>query len=292
VGPSADFDPVAIGMSVDGAKRLCDEHLKSAKDLIEQIKTLKGAPAAELTYDKTLGRFDDVVVEINSAAEFPYLVAVAHPDAAVREAAKLCEPKTDAFNTSLYLDADLAAVLRAYAAKNEPLEGEKKRLLADVLRDFRRNGLELPEAKQAELRKMNEDLTRLGQDFTSNISSSAGHIDVKPKSLEGLPKEYIAKHMAAAGGEAKNGKPAKVDKIEIGIDYPDYFPFITYAKDRRAALDLYVKFVNRGGDENVKILEKILKLRSEKAALLGYKSWADYTIEPRMAKSAQACATS
>lgn len=288
-GPSADFDPVAVGMSVEGAKRLCDDHLKAAKDLVEQIKALKGAPAAELSYEKTLGRFDDVVVEINSAAEFPYLVAVAHPDAAVREAAKLCEPKTDAFNTSLYLDADLAAVLRAYAAKNEPLQGERKRLLADVLRDFRRNGLELPEGKQAELRKMNEELTRLGQDFTSNISSSAGHIDVKPKSLEGLPKEYVAKHMAAATGEAKPGsKPAKVEKIEIGIDYPDYFPFVTYSKDRKAALDLYVKFVNRGGEENVKILEKILKTRSEKAALLGYKSWADYTIEPRMAKSAQA----
>ncbi|MFO0758324.1 MAG: M3 family metallopeptidase [Byssovorax sp.] len=292
IGPRGDFDPVSVGMSVDGAKRLCDEHLKNAKDLMEQIKSLKGKPAAELTYENTIGRFDDMVVEINSAAEFPYLLAVAHPDAAVREAAKLCEPKTDSFNTTIYLDADLAAVLRAYAAKNEALEGEKKRLLADTLRDFRRNGLELPEAKQAELRKMNEELTRLGQDFTSNISSSAGHIDVKPKSLEGLPKEYVAKHMAAAGGDAKDAKAgkgaAKVDKIEISIDYPDYFPFVTYSKDRKAALDLYVKFVNRGGEENVRILEKILKLRADKAALLGYKSWADYTIEPRMAKSAQA----
>ncbi|MEO5730044.1 MAG: hypothetical protein ABI134_07755, partial [Byssovorax sp.] len=46
VRPSADFDPVSVGMSVDGAKRLCDDHLKAAQALVDRIKTLKGAPAA------------------------------------------------------------------------------------------------------------------------------------------------------------------------------------------------------------------------------------------------------
>jgi thimet oligopeptidase len=275
VEPRADFDPVAVGMSVDGAKRLCDDHLKAAQSIIDHVKTLKGAPADKLTWDTTLGRFDDVVLEIDSAGEFPQLLAVAHPDQAVREAAKLCEPKVDAFSTALYLDADLAAVVRAYAAKNEPLAGERKKLLADVLRDFRRNGLELAADKQTELRRINKELTRLGQDFESNIASSSGHIDVKPDALKDLPASYVKSH------------PAKNGKIEIGIDYPDYFPFVTYSSDRKAAEELYVKFVNRGGEENVKILEKILKLRSDKAKLLGYPTWADYEIEPRMAKTAK-----
>ena len=61
---------------------------------------------------------------------------------------------------------------------------------------------------------------------------------------------------------------------------------MTYANDRKAALELYVLFTNRGGDANVKILERLLELRGEKAKLLGYATWADYPIEPRMAKSA------
>src|SRR3954471_6098735 len=81
VRPSADFDPVSVGMSVDGAKRLCDDHLKAAQALVDRIKTLKGAAAPQLTYDAVLGRFDDVALEVDSAAEFNQLTAVAHPDA-------------------------------------------------------------------------------------------------------------------------------------------------------------------------------------------------------------------
>ncbi|TKD06252.1 M3 family metallopeptidase [Polyangium fumosum] len=268
------FDPVALGMTPDGARKLCDEHLAKAKGLAEDIKALKGAPADKLTFASTVGRFDDVVLEVASAGEFPYLMGVAHPDAAVREAAKACEPKTDAFQTSLWLDADVAAVIQAYAKKGEKLEGERARLLADVLRDFRRNGLELSADKQARLRELNAEITKKGQAFMSNIGASTEWIEVDEKELEGLPKEYVASH-----------KPNDKKKVRISTDYPDYFPFITYAKNRKLALELYVKFTNRGGKQNVRLLEELLALRTEKAKLLGYETWADYAIEPRMAKS-------
>ena len=273
----SDADPVPPALSVEGEKRVCDEHLHLAMDLLEHIKALKGAPAGELSYDATLGRFDRAVLEVAEAQQLPYLMGVAHPDSAVREAAKLCEPKVDKFNTALYLDADLAGVLRAYAARNEPLEGEKKRLLADVLRDFRRNGLELAADKQVELRRLNAELSKLGQEFEANIAAASGKIEIHPKQLEGLPKEYVAAH-----------KPGKSGKVEITTDYPDYFPFVTHAADRKAALDLYVAFTNRGGEENVQVLEHLLKLRHDKAVLLGYANWADYAIEPRMAHTAKA----
>lgn len=272
-----EFDPVAIAMTPDGAKKLCDEHLALAQQNLDGIKALKGKPAAELTWASTVGRFDDALLEINSAGEFPYLMGVAHPDAAVREAAKLCEPKTDKLLTAMWLDADLAAVIKAYAQKGEKLEGERARLLSDVLRDFRRNGLELPAEKQTRLRALNEEITKLGQDFQSNLASATASIEVPPKSLEGLPKEYIEKHPPKASG-----------KVEITTDYPDFFPFVTYSKDRKKALELWVLFTNKGGDKNVKILERLLALRTEKAKMLGYKSWADYAIEPRMAKSSAA----
>lgn len=272
--PSAEFDPVRLGMTVDGVKKLCDDHLASAQKLLDGLRSLKGAPAEKLTYDATLGAFDDLILELNTAGEFPYLMGVAHPDGAVREAAKSCEPRTDKFMTNLWLDADVATVLKAYAAKGEKLEGERARLLADTLRDFRRNGLDLPPEKQERLKELNEQITARGQEFTSNIASSTGHVLVKKAQLDGLPDEYVASHPPDAEGN-----------IKVTTDYPDYFPFITYAKDRKAALQLYVEFTNRGGDKNVKLLETMLRLRDEKAKLLGYKTWADYAIEPRMAKT-------
>ena len=56
-------------------------------------------------------------------------------------------------------------------------------------------------------------------------------------------------------------------------------------RDFLTALQLYIEFTNRGGDRNVKLLETLIRLRDEKAKLLGYKTWADYAIEPRMAKT-------
>lgn len=273
----AEFDPVAVGITAGGVKQLCDDHLRAAEAHLDAIRALKEAPPEKLTYAATLGRFDGAVLEVNSAGDFPYLMGVAHPDAAVREAARLCEPKVDRFTTAMWLDADLAGVIKAYAEKSETLQGERARLLSDVLRDFRRNGLSLPKDRQQRLRDVNEQITRIGQEFMSNLSASLGSIEIAPASLDGLPKEYVAKHPPRANG-----------KVEITTDYPDFFPFVTYAKDRKAALDLYVLFTNRGGEKNVKLLERLLALRSEKAKMLGYKSWADYAIEPRMAKTSGA----
>lgn len=270
------FDPVAVGLTVDGQKRICDDHLKATRDLVERIRSLKGAPAEQLTYDTTLGRIDEIALELADAASFPALIEVAHPDAAVRETAKECAPKVDKFTTALYLDPDVAAVIRAYAAKNEKLDAERSRLLSDVLRDLRRNGLELPPDKQEKVRAMNDEIIKIGQDFEGNIAKAVAKIEIRPSQLAGLPAEYVAKH------------PPKNGKVEISTDYPDYFPFVTYARDRRAALEIYTLFTNRGGDPNVQLLERLLKLRHEKAQLLGYASWADYAIEPRMAKSSKA----
>ena len=186
IGPQGQFDPVPQGLSVDGVKKLCDDHLAAAQAMLERIKALKGAPPAELTYEATLGALRRRRVRGRQRlASSRTCSRVAHPDEAVREAAKLCEPKADKFTTALYLDADLAAVMRAYAAKKEPLDGERKRLLADTLRDFRRNGLELSPDKQTRLRQINEQITTIGQKFESNIASSVGHVEVKPAQLDG-----------------------------------------------------------------------------------------------------------
>jgi thimet oligopeptidase len=272
--PPPAFDPVALGNTAEGIRAVCDDHLALAQKHLERLRAMKGAPAEKLTYDATLGLFDDVVFEVQNASAFPSLMAVAHPDKAVRDAAQECQPKADKFMTALYLDADIAAVLKAFAAgEGTKLEGERKKLLADVLRDYRRNGLDLPPEKQERLRALNAEITEIGQKFEVNIASSTGKITVDAKKLEGLPPEYVAKHPPDASG-----------KVTITTDYPDYFPFTTYAKDRKAALDLYVHFVNRGGEDNMKLLDRLLRARAEKAKLLGYANWAAYAIEPRMAK--------
>ena len=274
---SLEADPVAAALTVTGVVQRCDAGLKAARAMAVRLKALKGAPATALRYETTLGRWDRIALVLKEATYLSDLMAVVHPDAAVRASAKLCEPKAEALRTALLLDADVAAVFRAYAEKNEPLSAVRKRLLTDALSDFRRNGNgPAPERKQ-ELLQRSDALERLGQEFQTNLAGAVARVEVSPKQLSGLSEDYKAKHRPDVGG-----------KVLLTTSYADYFPFVTQANDRRAALELYVAFTNRGGDENVQLLERILQKRSEKAKLLGYATWADFAIEPQMARTPRA----
>jgi len=274
---TADVDPVAVGLTADGITRLCDDHLGRARAHLAAIKALATEPDAALTWDTVMARVDGLSLELSMAGGFPALMAVGHPDSKVRDAAKTCEPKVQAFNTDLFLDPVFAAVVKRYADRKEPLTGVRARLLRDTQRDLRRNGLELSADKQKELRAINEELSKLVQSFEANLSESTATLKVKPEQLKGLPAAFVEQH-----------KPGSDGMVTLTTDYPDYFPVISYAEDRSIARDLTEKFDNRAADKNLKVLDRVLELRNKKAALLGYKTWADYAIEPRMAKQADA----
>lgn len=265
--------PESDKLAREGVVRLCDASLARAAALLDEIRAMAAKPDVALTWDATLGRLDRARLAMRNAGDFPALMAVAHPDETVREQAKTCEPKVEKLDTSLWLDASLGGVIKRYAAKKEPLDGPRARLLSHVLRDFRRNGLELDDKGRARVRAINEELTKLSQDFDTNLAASHLYVDASPADLEGLPKEWLASHKPEADG-----------KVRISTDYPDYFPVVTYAKNRKLALELYRQFDNRAADTNIAVLDKILLLRAEKAKLLGYGTWADYMLEPRMAK--------
>jgi thimet oligopeptidase len=286
--PFVDVDPVNVGLgrtsggagsladvalARGGVERLCDESLARATAALDEIRALDGAPDTALTWDSTAAKLDQANHALESGGDFPALMAVAHPDDGVRAKAKQCEPKIEKLETALWLDAKLARVLKRYAAKKEALAPVRSRLLDRTLRDFRRNGLELDAAGQQRLRAINEEITKLGLDFDSNLAESHLVVEASPAELDGLPKEWIVSHPPNKGG-----------KVEITTDYPDYFPVLQYAKNRALALQLYKQFENRAADKNVAVVEKLLALRAEKAKLLGYATWADYVLEPRMAK--------
>ncbi len=265
-----------IARAREGVVALCDGSLARASLTLDELRGRDGKPNGELTWDTTVGSLDLARGALRNAADFPSLLAVAHPDEGVREQAKGCEPKVDKLETSLWLDAAIARVIKRYAAKNEPLSGPRAKLLAEVVRDFRRNGLDLDANGQRRIRAINEAVTKLGQDFDSNLAASHLEVEATPSQLQGLPKEWLASHSPGANG-----------KITITTDYPDYFPVLTYATNRKLALELYKQFENRAANTNVEVLDKILALRAEKAKLLGYATWADYVTEPRMAKNAK-----
>jgi thimet oligopeptidase len=287
-----DVDPVVAGLGRNtsgpgtdelartGIERLCNESIARAESLLSEVRALADKPDSALTWESTGGTLDRARLALKNAGDFPALMAVAHPDDVVREKAKLCEPKIDKTDTALWLDRKIATVMKRYAAKAsatggpEALNGALKRFLEHTLRDFKRNGLDLDAKGQKRLKELNEELTKLSLEFDTNLAESHLTVEATEKQLDGLPKEWLLSH-----------PPSKDGKVVITTDYPDYFPVLTYAKDRKLALELYKQFENRAADKNVKVIETMLALREERAKLLGYANWAEYILEDRMAKN-------
>jgi thimet oligopeptidase len=272
-----DVDPMKAELTPSGMTRHCDAGVRRAEILWETVRALASAPERKLTWDATLGTLDAVTLALRSAGDYPELIAVAHPDKAVRDAAKDCAPKVERAYTAVLLDDATAAVVRRFVAKHETLSPVRARYLERIQKELRRNGAELDAAGKARLRELNDAITRTTQDFSANLANATLAIEVDEKTLEGLPQPYVESHK-------KNAKSAS-GKIRITTDYPDFFPFMQFAKDRKAALELYSLFDNRAAEKNVPLLERLLKLRQEKARLLGYATWADFVLELRMAKN-------
>jgi thimet oligopeptidase len=269
-------DPIAQGLTASGITQLCDDALANAEILAAAIRALREADPTGLTWESTFGAFDRIAHNLQEASYVPQLYALAHPEEAVRSAALACEPKVSAFASALLMDDAVAATLRraADALNAAPLSPAQKRLIEHTLRDYRRNGLELPPEGRTRLHTLNEEITALGQTFEQNIAADTPSIRIPPEQLEGLSESYIAAHPVAEDG-----------LVRVTTDYPDLVPFLRDAKDRRAARELYARSQNRAREKNLPILDTLLALRKEKATLLGYPTWAHYALEPRMAKT-------
>ncbi|MGE5181173.1 MAG: M3 family metallopeptidase [Acidobacteriota bacterium] len=226
--------------------------------------------ATERTIEGTLAPYNELLVAASASNALAGLMSEVHPDEAIRDAARECEQEVSRFYSDLALDREMFDAL--VAVKLDGADAITKRFHAHTLRDYRRAGVDKPPEVRARLKAIDEELTKLGQQFSKNIAEDVRFIQVKdPGRLAGLPADFIAAHA-----------PGKDGTIRITTDYPDYNPFMTYAHDDELRRELYVKFRSRGDQANEQVLRDILVLRAEKAKLLGFPSWADYITADKM----------
>lgn len=245
-------------------------HLAWAKSLRARI----GDVTEKRTIENTLVPFNELMMHLEASASECNLFSRVHPDKAVREIAEKNEQEVSRYMTELSLDRDLYEAVRTMDAAGA--DAPTRFLLEKTLRNFRRAGVDKPDDVRAKIKQLNDEIVKLGQDFAKNTVEDERSINLASKSdLDGLPADWIEKHQPGTDG-----------KIKISTQYPDYIPFMTYAKNGDARKSLYAEFKNRGYPKNVDILQGLLKKRYELAQLLGYENWAAYITEDKMIGSA------
>lgn len=164
------------------------------------------------------------------------------------------------------------------------LTKEQTVLLKKTYESFVRNGALLDESKKNELMKIDAELSEVSPKFSKNLLSATKkfYMEVEEKDLEGLPESSV--EQAKADAEEKDLK----DKFIVTLDFPSYMPFMQYSKNRELREKLYKANANKayGGEyDNQKHVKDMVKLRDQKAKVLGFKNYAGLILQNRMAET-------
>ena len=169
----------------------------------------------------------------------------------------------------------------------------QQRLIDDQYKTFVRRGAKLNAADKQKLSQINTTLAGLYTQFSQNVlADEGGYVTwiTDKESLAGLPDSVISAMAAAAEDRGKDGE--KKGDWAITNTRSSMDPFLTYADNRQLRKIVWTNYYSRGdnGDDkdNNEVISAILKLRAERAKLLGYETHAHWRLEPQMAAKPQA----
>jgi thimet oligopeptidase len=273
----APFDYTTVG--ADEIRARCDEAIARCDRILD---TIAAVPADERTFENTLLALDEVGDLLNTASGRYGFLTYVSADSAVRDVAQEYEEKLDTYATAVGFREDVYEALRAFADSPaaQHLDPGQRRLLEFELRDYRRNGFDLPAEQRNRVQELKERLVRLGVEFRRNIDEYEDFLLLTREQLAGLPDSYVERLRTV---ETEDG-----DRYRVSLDYPEFYPFMEAAEDGDLRRELFLKNHNKAAQVNLPLLHEAIAIRDEVATILGYSSWAHYVLEIRMAQRPEA----
>jgi oligopeptidase A len=278
---SIPFDRIQAEHVEEGIRRL----IAQARERVDSIASVE----APLTFENTMLALDratepldvalGIVRHLESVSTYPQL----------RAAHNAIQEEASAFYSGIRLNDGLGKVLQAYAATPDAarLRGVEARYLKKTLEAFRRSGADLDPAGKQRLAAIDVELTVLTTKFSENVldATNAFELVIEDEALlKGLPPSAIAAARQSAESKGRQG-------WRFTLQQPSYIAVMTYLDDRGIREKMYRAFSTRAASEpfdNRENVLRILRLRREKAEMLGFRNFADLVLEDRMAKTGEA----
>ncbi|WP_409524387.1 oligopeptidase A [Nitrincola sp. MINF-07-Sa-05] len=275
--------------------RIKAEHIEPAIDQLlarnrSRIEQLTADPDA-LNWESLVLQLDELNDELSRAwSPASHLNAVMNSDE-LREAYNRSLPKLSEYWTEL---GQNQALFKAYQALSEgdgyqQMTLEQRKVIDNALRDFKLSGINLPSEQQQRYAELRKKLSALTTGFSENVLDATQgwfHHTQNEADLQGMPEHAIAAAAQAASTREQQG-------WVVTLDFPAYYAVLTYADNRELREQLYRAYSTRASDQgpnagkwdNSGVMQEILELRHELAALLGFSSYADYSLATKMAES-------
>ena len=275
-GASDKVEPpsAALGQTADSKKIqiYCDKQVELRQADLNKLELLK----PPFNVDTVLAPLNQFEISLSDGFSHVNLYGSVHPDEATREAADNCTQRLSNINTNYSLSRPVFDALVSVDVKKH--DAETQRYHKVMVQQFKLSGVDKNSATREKIKRINEEITKVGQVFDKNIRDDVRFLKLNSVAqLAGLPEDYIASHGPNGNGE-----------IVISTKYPDIYPFLTYAKSDDLRKQLYILGRSRGYPENKPVLERLVKLRHQLASLLGFSSWADYVTADKMSGDPEA----
>jgi len=239
------------------------------------------------SFENTVEALDCTGIRLDDISSILFNLNSADTNKDIQEAAREVSPLLSRFQDDITLNRELFARLEeVYNKRSIPeLTEEQLMLLEKTYRRFIKGGAGLEDSKRERFRQINEELASLSLRFEENVLEETNafflHI-TDAGDLEGLPEGIIE----IASEEAKSsGREGWI----FTLHFPSYIPFIQYSTRRHLREKMLRAYASRAykkeKNDNREIVKKIVSLRREKAALLGYDNYADFVLDDRMLNS-------
>ena len=249
------------------------------------------APEVPATWDDFIEPLEDANERLSRAwGQVGHLNAVMNSPE-LREVYNANLPKITQYYTEISQHPGLFAKYKAL--RNSPefdkLTPAQKRIIENELRDFRLGGAELSDSDKARFMSIRERLSQLSSRFSDNLldaTNAFSHVTTDPAEVAGIPEDVLQAAREAAQADGTEG-------WKFTLHAPSYLPVLQYADHRPLRELMYRAYVTRASElgksewNNTPLIAEILKLRREMAKLLGFASYAEYSLTPKMADSPQ-----
>jgi oligopeptidase A len=267
-----------------------EQLIADARQVVQQLEVASESvswdsfvvPLEETT--ERLGRAWGVVNHLNHVMDTPELRAVYNEN----------QPKVTEFWTELGQNEALFGKYKQLHASPEfaTLTPARRRIVENALRDFRLGGAELPEQQKERFAEIQEQQAALSTRFSENVLDATNDFKLLVENeaeLAGLPEDAKAAARAAAERDGKQG-------WQFSLHFPSYFPVLQFADKRALREQIYRANATKASEmgavfsevekwDNTGNIAQLLKLRDEEAKLLDFRSFADVSLEPKMAES-------
>ncbi len=264
--------------------------LREAQATIDRIASHE---LSGLTFENTFHALEHSTEALGAAwGKLSHLQSVADTPE-LRDAYNKVLPEVTAFYSRIPLNGALWERLKAFADSEaaKALVGIEKRFMEETVADFRQSGADLPPDKKHRLEAVQSELAQVTQKYSENVldATNAWQLIIEDESLlAGIPERArnAARKNAEKKGYGSETKPA----WRFTLQGPSLEPVMTYGENEWLRRQFWLASIGIGSLEpydNSALVKRILALRHEKAQLLGFANFADFTTRRRMAKSGE-----